>query len=67
MTQIDHFIIYQVGPGNKKELFGFTKDSKLALSELNRLYQIDPYQTKYRYSLEMAPYRPMTGYELKKV
>ena len=48
-------------------MFGYTKDSKLALSELNRLYQIDPFQLNRKFSIEKANYKPSYGYELKPV
>ncbi len=64
------FILYETKSvfGNlKKSIFGYTKDKNIAISELSRLCNIDPYQTKYRYSLEMDEFKPMIGYELKEV
>ena len=62
----DFFIIWETNK-QRKEMFGYTKDSKLALSELNRLYQIDPFQLNRKFSIEMANYKPSYGYELKPV
>jgi hypothetical protein len=60
----DYFILYETTKTNKT-IFGFTKDSKIALSELNRLYQIDPFQLNRKFSIEMTPHKPMIGFELK--
>ena len=63
---VDFFIIYETTK-TKREIFGYSKDGKLALSELNRLYQIDPFQTNRKFCIEMTNFKPAYGYELKPV
>ena len=62
----DFFILYETSKTGKT-VYGFTKDSKIAISELNRLFQIDPFYHKYRYSIELAQYKPVSGFELYRV
>jgi hypothetical protein len=63
-----YFVLYEsknVYGTLKKTIFGYTSDKTKAISELSRLCNIDPFQLKSRYSLEMEQFKPTTGYELK--
>ena len=63
-----YFILYEeknVFGNIKKSIFGYTNDKDKAISELSRLCNIDPYQTKFRYSLEMEYFKPEIGFYLK--
>ena len=61
MQKMDYYVIYETKQGIRKDMFGYTKNPALALSELQRLYQIDPFQTKGRFSLEITNFAPQYG------
>ena len=59
---MDYYVIYETKQRMRKEQFGYTKNPALALSEIQRLSQIDPFHTTTGvFSLEITNFAPQYG------